>query len=365
MNKEILSRKQTISLIILFLIGDVLIFGVARAGKKNLWLAIILAGIITIPIILIFTDLYKTFPNKNVLEINEIIFGKYLGKLINSLFLVFVLYKGVFVLRSLSEFITTVSFPETPTVIPIILTIILCIWITKEGIEVIGRYSQLYVFILGIFIIISFTLIIPNMNIQNMSPIFYIELNSLIKGTVSAFTFPFGEIVIIFLVLKSSNTRNFSVSLYLKALFLTTLSIFFISVTQILVLGINSYVYNYFPSYETLSRVIIGEFLRSIEIIVGVSFISAVFVKIAFCLYAAAKSTTSILGFSDYKFVVAPIALMMINFSLIMYTDLMHLFEWNEKYWFYFGLPFQILLPILIFIVAKLRSKKFNNQLAK
>lgn len=219
MDREVLSRRQAISLITLFLIGDTLIFAVGPAAKKNFWLAIILAGVCTIPLILVFINLHKSFPDKNLLEINETLFGRFLGKSLNLLFLIFVLQYVISVLRSFGEFVITVGFPETPMVVPMIFIIILSIWAAKEGIEVLGRYSQLILIPLVIFVILASVLLIPNMNINNIRPLYYIELAPLIQGTLSTFTFAFGEIVIVFMIFKISSSKDFKRSLYYEGVY--------------------------------------------------------------------------------------------------------------------------------------------------
>lgn len=358
MGREALSRKQAISLITLFLIGDTLIFAIGSEAKKSFWLAIILAGVFAIPLIFVFLNLYKTFPDKTLLEINEALFGRLLGKFLNLLFLIFVLQDVISVLRSFGEFVITVGFPETPMAVPIIFIIILSIWASKEGIEVLGRYSQFFLIPVTIFITLAYVLLIPNMNINNIRPLYYIELVPLMQGTISAFTFVFGEIIIVFMVFKISTIRDFKESLYYKGVFFAGLIIFITSLTQVLVLGINAYSTTYFPSYETVSRIRIGDFLQSLELIVAIIFVLATFLKISFCIYVVAKSTANILNFDDYRFFVTPLGLMIINLSLVVYRDIMHLFQWAEKFWTYFALPFELFLPILIFVIAKIKCTK-------
>ena len=59
----------------------------------------------------------------------------------------FAFHSGTLVLRVLSDYTNTLVFTDTPVVIPMVFFSILLIWSLKEGIDVLGRWSEFFIWI--------------------------------------------------------------------------------------------------------------------------------------------------------------------------------------------------------------------------
>ena len=130
-----------------------------------------------------------------------------------------------------------------------------------------------------------------------------------------------------------------------------------IAVRNIIVLGASLNSTLYFPSYIAVRTINIGDFLQRFEVVVAITFIFGGFVKISVCLYAASLGVAKILNIDNYRYLVAPIGFLMINLAAIIYESMMEMFDWATKIYPYYAIPFQIILPIIIFIVAKIKIK--------
>lgn len=144
MSKEVISDKQGVSLVFLFIIGESSILVSGLTAKKDLWLAIILAIFMALPLILVYSRLFNIFPNENLFNVIEICFGKIIGKVLILLYIWYAFDLAALVLRDFGQFVNTVTLTDTPMIVPMIFLIILCAWITKEGIEVISRWGQFF-----------------------------------------------------------------------------------------------------------------------------------------------------------------------------------------------------------------------------
>ncbi|WP_432666358.1 GerAB/ArcD/ProY family transporter [Wukongibacter baidiensis] len=123
MNKEVISNKQIISIIILFIIGPTSVSLSGVEAKKDIWLAVILSMCMALPILLTFCRLHTIFPDKDLFDMIIICFGKFIGKGIIILYIWNLIVTTTTTFRNFGEFITTVSFINTPMIIPII-----CFW---------------------------------------------------------------------------------------------------------------------------------------------------------------------------------------------------------------------------------------------
>ncbi len=146
----------------------------------------------------------------------------------------------------------------------------------------------------------------------------------------------------------------------MKSLGISAVVLLIIATRNVLVLGGDFAASLYFPSYTAVSLVNIGKFLQRIEVMVAVVFIFGGFVKISVCIYAATKGVARILQIDDYRPLVAPIGLLMMNLSCIIYDNIMEMQEWAFDIYMFYAFPFQVVLPLLILLVAEIKVRVNN-----
>ncbi len=361
MNKEIISDKQGVSIMILFLVGSTSIFAPGLEAKKDAWLAFSLAIVMVLPLVNIYARLHHIFPDKDLFDIVEICFGKFIGKGIIIVFIWYTFFWVADVLVNYGQFIRVVSLHDTPQTIPIIVMCFLCAWGIKEGIEVLGRWGEL---LLIIPIIATFTMIalsIPNMDINNILPMFYKGIKPIIKGTFTAFESPLAQTVVFTMAFSSFKKKKSPYKVYTIGLLIGGIYMLIITCTNLLVIGVDSATSVVYPSYGTASRIDIGYILQRIELLVFTTFIMGGFIKVSILLLCTCKGITKIFGFKDYRFIVMPISLLVINVSYFQYDSIMHYMEFNEEIWPYYFLLLQVILPIIILITAEIKKKRLSN----
>ncbi|KUO75315.1 MAG: spore gernimation protein [Clostridia bacterium BRH_c25] len=366
MNKELISDQQGINLTVLFIFGSTLVMGTGGQAKGDTWIAVMLVLFLSVPVLMVYARILSRYPGKDLYDILEEVFGKYLGRAFSLAFIWFSFHLGALVLRNFGEFMNTVGLPETPKAVPIIMFALICAIGVKSGIETLGKCSSL--FIVGVFSLLFLLafLTIPNMKSENLLPIMYDGFKPVLQGTFSAFSFPFGELVVFMMVFDSLKKPNSSYKVYLKSLVIGGLVVFFISIRNVMVLGADTLGSVYFPSYTAISRINIGNFLQRLEIAVSIVFTLSGFIKISICLMAATKGITKLFGFKDYRVFVTPVGLLMVNLAYLVYDSIMEMFEWAFEIWPYYAFPFQVILPLIILIAVELKARLQNkNKQAK
>jgi spore germination protein KB len=361
LNKEKISDNQAIKMMMLFIFGSTLVIGTGGEAERDTWISIAAAMLLAIPIYLIYARMLSQFPGKDVFEILELNFGKFFGKLISLLLIWFSFHLGAIVLRNFGEFIINVALPETPMIVPIIMFGLLCIWAAKAGIETLAKCSEYFIIIVMFLIVLFGLLSIPNMDSHNLQPIMGNGIGKALSGVLSAFTFPFGETVVFLMVFSALQNKKSPQKVYITALLLGGMVVLYVAVRNIMVLGPATIKAVYFPSYSAISRVNIGNFLQRMELAVTIVFILSGFTKITVCLLAAAKGLGRVFGLDDYRILVTPIGLLMVNLSYIVYKDIGEMFDWAFKVWPYYALPFQVILPLLIWIFIELKQRSKNK----
>ncbi|MCG8502465.1 MAG: endospore germination permease [Firmicutes bacterium] len=361
MHKEMISDKQKIASIILFLVGSTSIFAPGLEAKKDAWLAFFLAIIIVLPLVNIFARLHHIFPDKDLFDMFEICFGKFIGKGIIIVFIWYTFFWAADVLVNYGQFIRLVSLRNTSQIIPIIVLCILCAWGIREGIEVLGRWGEFFFTIPIISIFALIALSIPNMNINNLLPVFYEGITPVLRGTFTAFETPLAQIVAFMAVFPSFHTRKSPYKVYTIGLLTGGLYMFLITLINLLVVGADFAAGSYYPSYDTASRIDVANIIQRIEVVISITFVIGGFIKISILLLCTCKGLTRLFGLKDYRSSVMPISLLAINLSYFLYDSKMHHMEFNDEIWPYYFLPLQVFLPIILLIIGEIKKKRLSN----
>lgn len=361
MNKEVISNKQGLSILIMYTTGSAIILAPWRKAGIDGWIAIIMAMVMIFPMIIVYSRLVRRFPEKDLYDLQEEVFGKLLGKIISFFIVTYSIHIGSLIIRDFTEFIQVLNFTETP-MFPIAMMLgVLAIWVVKAGIEVLGRWCA---FILPL-VIITFTtaslLLIPKMDYKNIMPVMYNGFTPVFNGAIATFSFPFAEIFLFTIVFKSINDKDKVFKVFFLNILITGLILIATSVRNILTLGGFLNEKFYFPAYIAISVVNIKDFIDRIEVVVGGNFVFLGFVKLSICLYSACIGISKIFNIKNYRNIVSPVGLMIIIISVFVHKNTMELFEWPAENYTYYIIPYAIILPVITLIVSEIKLRKNKN----
>jgi spore germination protein KB len=357
MQKEQITDKEAICLLIIFVFGSTLVIGGGADAENDAWIAVIVGIIMAIPMLLVFSRLLSLFPGKDLFDILNITLGKIMYKIVGTLYIWYAFHLGALVLHNFGEFIKTVAMPETPMFVMLLCLGGVCIIAVRLGIEVMGRTCTYFLPLL-LFIIVAVQLLgISQLHLNYIKPILGNGLTPVLKGGFSTFSFPFAETVLFIGVFSSLKSKKSSLKVYFWGVLISGIIIIFVTFRNIAVLG-NMAGSFYFPSYEAVGRIHIGDFLQRIEVSVSMVFIFGVFIKSSICLLVASKGIGKILNLKDYRSIVIQTGLLMIYFSYTVYDNIMVMNYWAFKVYHYYAFPFQVILPIIVWILAEIRVRK-------
>lgn len=364
MQKEQISNKEAICLIIIFVIGSSLIIGVGGDSKNDAWLAGIVGLIMSMPMLLVYARILSLFQGKDLFDILNISLGKVIGRVVGSIYIWYAFHLGALVLRNFGEFVNTVSLPETPMFVPILSLGLVCIIAVRLGIEVLGRITTYFIPVVFFILLVVQLLSIAQFQIHYLKPILGEGFMPVLKGGFSTFSFPFAETVLFLGLFSSLQTRKSPFKVYFWGILISSTLIIIITIRNIGVLG-NMLGSFYFPSYQAVSRINIGDFLQRIEVTVSFVFVVGVFIKSSICLLVACKGIGKMFNLKDYRSIVIHTGLLMIYFAYIVYDDTMTMSYWAFKVYPYYAFPMQVILPIIIWIFAEVKSRKLSKSKTK
>lgn len=358
MSKEVISGKQGVFMIVMFIIGSSSLMVMGLEAQRDIWIAILIATIVGTAIMFMYARILSMLPGKDLYETLEFFLGKIPSRIFVIITTWFIFDLGAIVLRNFSQFIVTVGLTETPIIVPMASMAATCAIGVKLGIEVLARWTELFITLVLVFIFVGSILLLKYFNFNNLRPVFYNGFGPILKGALGVITFPFGETVAFILAFPAFKKSASLYKIFPLGLLIGSGIIFIMSMAIILVIGVEAASRLYYPAYETLSRINLGEFLQRLEIIAALTFVLSVFLKISVLLMGACKGTARVLGFEDYRFLVIPIAALMVNQSYLSFDNMNEYHQWVFKVWPYYAPAFQIIVPLIILIIIEIKVRR-------
>lgn len=350
-----ISDFQLLFLISSFIIGSLTFVSFADTiTKHDTWLVIISAYAVSIPFVISYVLLAKKFPGRNLIQINDIIYGPYLGKVISILYIWFILTLFSLNLKGMADFYIGFIMPETPNLLFLIVCSLVCAYAVRNGIESIARIS-ITIFAIAVFIILgSFFLQMGNMDFSNFLPVFELSLKVYFQGIHIISIIQFCEIMVFLMIIPNLNSYKSARKYTLLGLTIVAFLLISVSARNTAVLGIASPIY-FSDSYQAFRLIDIGDTLTKMDILFAIGLTLVLFIKICVLYYATVTSASQILHLRSYKPLILPIGSIAVCLSMILFSSVIEHNFHAKNYYAILATPFEFVLPPLSLLIAKIR----------
>ncbi|BCG61601.1 GerAB/ArcD/ProY family transporter [Paenibacillus sp. URB8-2] len=353
-----ISARQAGFLMLTFLLGGATVIipsSAASFAKQDGWLTIIIATLTGVAVVLLFTSLGLLFPKRSIIQYSEIILGKWIGKIVGFLYVLYPLYLGSLVTGIFRDYVTITALPSAPPIIVSGSLLAVIAYAIRGGIETLGRVNELVLPFRELFVLPIIILLITEFKWDNLTPFMGEGIVPVMKGSISAASNPFGETILFAMLLPNiRNIQKVKKSYILAILFggiILTISV----LVSILVLGPSVTARMNYPTHETIKYIEKAGFVTNLDTLGMLLWITSGFTKIGVCYYCAVIGLAQWCRLSDYRSVVIPVGVLIFIFSIVAYGNLVEDTVFAFTIWPFFSLPFVILLPLLMLIVAKIR----------
>ncbi|MFC5447467.1 GerAB/ArcD/ProY family transporter [Paenibacillus aestuarii] len=365
MNHVKITVRQFAVIVMIFTIGTTILIspsGLAAITKQDAWLAAILGVALSLLIVCLYNRISDYFPDMTLVEYNEKVFGKVLGKMFSLFFILFSFLGAATVLFHLGNFITTQVMPETPIEAVIIVFAIIVVMGVRLGVETLVRAAEIFFpWIIMLFTILVVSLL-PNIRIEKLQPMFTTGGKSLLKAAISLAGTTSLPLIVLLMVFPAHVNRYLKAK---KAFLLATLlgGTCFVIITFICisVLGALNTERHMYPSYALAKQINIGNFLERVEILIAGIWFLTVYFKTTFYLYSSVMGLAQLLNIEDYRPLVMPIGMILVVCSLVIYPNVAYMTEFDTETWVPVALTIGLMYPLLILGVAAFRESMTKN----
>jgi spore germination protein KB len=363
LEKGRISNFQLSVLIIGFVLGSSVIISPGGEGAgHDAWIACALGLMEGLLIAWIFTALTKLFKDKTLIEINSLVYGKILGNGISLLFIGYLFHLSALVLTNYGQFFKLQIYPATPKTLSLLLLMLVCASTVNRGIEVLARCSLILVPIIILVVFTDTLLLIPHIDLNNLMPVLDAPIGKLLLASHGAASFPFAETVAFLMVLAFVDKPEKGPAAVSRGLLIAGFILIMAVARNVAVLGQMAEITNY-PTYLVAQVIDIGDILTRLHVLVAISLITMGFIKISVLFYGTVLGLAQVFNLRSYRPIILPVGILMVILALTNVGNTQEMFDFVNKGYPIYAIPFQIGIPLITLVVAKLRRLPQKGEL--
>lgn len=328
--------------------------------KQDAWIAIIVSGFLGLIPLFIYLYLMNYKKDLNFFSLNEYLFGKIVGKIINTLIVIVVTACVIIYFFNLTNFISSQYLNRTNNILIIIVLIIPVIYLLLQDLKIIGRTT----FILFLFslILLFFSIIglLGQVDLNNIKPIMENNFTSIFVTASKLICYMVFQLILLLSVPKNEilNNRNFNKSILKTYIFVYIIMtiLFFIVIS---VLGSNLALIYQFPEFNVLKRISVGGFIERVESTLSLRWIFYMFTIVVFGLYFVKnyiKVTFNIKNDSKIKIIITLFSLTILILSNWIFKN-----NTEGNYMILNILPAVLYSTIFLIIIILIKAKTKKN----
>ncbi|MFB3165064.1 GerAB/ArcD/ProY family transporter [Neobacillus sp. 179-J 1A1 HS] len=151
-------------------------------AKQDAWISVVLAGVFTHIVVMVMLKTLQLYGPTDIYGIHIIVFGKWIGKIVNSLYILYFLWIFVIVLINYIEVLHTWVFPTVPTWLFSFSILLLVIYGVTGGLRVIVG-ACFFSIVLSVWILSLIGYPLRFADFHHLLPVMESSIPSILKGT--------------------------------------------------------------------------------------------------------------------------------------------------------------------------------------
>jgi spore germination protein KB len=355
-----ISGIQLTVLIMMLGMGSSLLMISGGVTGREAWIAMFLGTLQALLFALVYVTLANRFPGKTIVEINDIVYGPYLGKVMSAVFLWYLFHSASIILRNYSDSFTITFLTDTPGIVLSALLMLTCIMAVRLGLEVVARCSQVLISLIMMMYVVWTVFALPRIDWGNYLPLVEIPLTRMLWDANTLSAFLLADSVSFLMIIPFVNERS-KVGLWVFSGIAVTG--FFSAMALFIdtgVLGVTTEL-AVFPTLEVAKLIEIPLIRVPLDLSLFVIFIAAGFIRISIYLYGAVLALAQMLRGKAYRTFVIPSGILILLLSIINFDSFDEAADFIRVTAPIYKLPWVIGLPLLTLAVAYLRRLSRRN----
>ncbi|MGG4490859.1 GerAB/ArcD/ProY family transporter [Metabacillus idriensis] len=354
-----ITSNQLLFTIFIFEIGSAILLDAAKGARQDAWIAILLGFTAAIPLILLYLSLYRKNPKLTLTGLLMKGFGKKIGLLLCFAYMIYFLYISARVLRDFGELLIISAYKDTSMIVINSFMILCVIYFSLKSFQVVAKLGVLLfvLIIVPFFVIIMFEILSQLVHVEYVKPILGNGWGPVLKTIFpTILTFPFGEMVVFLMIFPLLDEKKKALKVTFTALIMATFVLMTTAFLHAAILGADMVERSMFPILTTVSLVSISDFIERLDAFVVILMIVTGFMKVYIFFYGATRMAEEASGVK-IKQISVVFGIFVILLAVLMAPDYIeHIKEGIEVVPYFLHIPFQIVLPVLLFLSLAVKS---------
>lgn len=324
---------------------------------RDAFLCVGIAWFLDITLAVVYAYMGLRFPGQSTVQQSITVFGKYIGRVIGSMFPLFYLMIGSVLMRSLSGLISNFFLPKTPIIVILGSIYILIAYGIKKGIETIARTCEVLGPLYLLSLITMFGLLIPEVKVHRLLPILAQGSYPLLSGTPFILSYLAVCIIMGMYIPICNKPENGFLAKFIASA-LGALMIGLLICFSVGIFGAERAGSMVNTGIQLARIVSIGTFFERLEIVWFVLSIAAGIMTSTNLIWAFSVGVSQIAELGTYKPLVYPCVLIAFIFSMTSFQNTVELLDFVFYSYMFIAILIQTGLELLLFTAALISGKK-------
>lgn len=336
------------------------IAGMATVAKSSAWLSSIMAAVLGLAVVAIWLAARPKDHDTFMADWLCQVCGRFVGALINVVYLLFFLVMCGISMRHIMELVSTAILPKTPNVLILLLFAAAAGIAARMGIEVITRSAQIYIGLSILAFLLIALGVSPYISYDNLLPVLNEGLRPPVVGAIPSIAAlsmtGVGIWVAPYLDDKKSMARA-----ALSATAIAGLAIILVTVTAQGMFSYRGMDEMLIPALTVARSVRLGRIVERLDVVLIAGYLLIAFLGITFLIYIATTQVAWLGGTRHYRPLTLPVTVIAATMATVLIRSDAELAAWvNEGSFAGYVLFHTLIVPVVLIVVSFFR----RNQLA-
>ena len=340
---------------VFFPIADVTV----GAGGRDGWMAVFPGYLTALPLGVMILSLIPKYPNKNLIEITEIVLGKWIGKGLGIFYILISAYMGGLLLTQAVDVFMRTILPLMPRSVLVFAGFIVVFYLYSSGIEVFGRFSEVVFPMVTLALTAIAVFSISRFEQGELFPILANGIWPVFQASLQVIPFSMEYILFLagllpFLPKKAKELKQLKKGIWRASLLVSSL-LTMITVIQIMTFGPVEAVRLKYGILSLSKMIEISRTIVGVESIFLLVWFGSMVIKVCGFFFSGMWGIQSVLGLKKFwwSFLLASIFIA-VPMNFIRSIELINEIDLVDKY---IILPFAIFWVLLVWGVDKWKSR--------
>lgn len=361
MYNDVITGRQAVCILSVFLIGSAgITLGSRRAGAMS-WLALLCGTAASLLLLWGLSWIIQKQQYRNLFELSRNCCGFVVGNTITVTLILYAILRGVCSVRAFCDMVSVTALPDTPVLFTALCVCAVAAILMKSGLHVTGKCSLVFIILIVLSVAATALLATANMDLtQLMVPA---APANVALDAIDYFTHPFCDAILVLCTFSRIKSGQNRWKLLLGGGALAAGVLLVSVIRDAAVLGSATFAALPYPSYYAVSVINVFDFIQRIEVLRTVTLLFGALVETGVCIYCACMGLSALCHRGFAKGLALPMGLLIAGLSALLFRNTAELTAFQTIFGWCAGSLTLLLTGILLLRLWVLQRKHRSKQI--